>query len=744
MPARTLRQLWRTPMACRVETLSTLALIAVPLLAQIPAAVEPCEQLRHHGDARATACYENLTHAKDLAVQAEGYWGIGNYKSANDLFRDAVKAKPKDPAPLVRWGYLYIDHWQPSIASDCFSDAAALDDKYGPAFVGLAQVAADGYSAKAIEFARRALGLDPRLYHAQEVLARVALEDNNEGKAAEEAKKALDISPDALDAMAILATIDWLADKKDSPWLAKILKINPHYGEAYDIAGHYFVINRRYEEGIAFYRKALELDPNLQKARSALGLNLMRLGREDEARSLMEQAWNAGYQSDETKNTLMLMDKYKDFDTFRTPTTVLRLGKKEAALLRPYFQAELDRALATYEKKYKYKLPGPVQLEVYPEHPDFEVRTMGMPGLGALGVTFDSVVAMDSPNSRKPGTFHWDSTLWHELSHVYVLNMTKSRVPRWFTEVLAVYEETAASPDWGDRLDPDAIEAIRTKKLLSISDIDRGFIHPAYPAQVIVSYFQAGKICNFIEQKWGYDKLIAMVHDYAELKPTPEVIELEFKMKPEEFDRQFLSWIEAQTKRTVDGFDEWKKTVKRISEYAKEKQWDDVIREGVRVRDLYAEYVEAASVYEFLADAYMAKGEKDKQMAELARYSKIGGRNPVTLKQLAQLQSDAGQKREAAATLERINLIYPKDEDLHKRLGALYLDLNNPTAAVREFTALVAMPPIDPAGAHYELARALKLANRIEEAKDEVLSSLEAAPNFKPAQRLLLELNVKQ
>ena len=73
------------------------------------------------------------------------------------------------------------------------------------------------------------------------------------------------MSPDALDAMAILATIDWLDNKKDSPWLAKILKVNPTYGEAYDIAGHYFVINRRYEEAIAFYRKALELDPHCRK-----------------------------------------------------------------------------------------------------------------------------------------------------------------------------------------------------------------------------------------------------------------------------------------------------------------------------------------------------------------------------------------------------------------------------------------------------------------------------------------------
>ena len=38
-------------------------------------------------------------------------------------------------------------------------------------------------------------------------------------------------------------------------------------------------------------------------------------------------------------NSLRLLDSYKNFDTFRTPTTVLKLQKKEAALLRPYFQA---------------------------------------------------------------------------------------------------------------------------------------------------------------------------------------------------------------------------------------------------------------------------------------------------------------------------------------------------------------------------------------------------------------------
>ena len=77
----------------------------------------------------------------------------------------------------------------------------------------MALVAADDFEGNASELAEKALKADPKLYEAQELLARVALEDNNPEKADEEAKKALEISGEALDAMAILATIDWLDDK---------------------------------------------------------------------------------------------------------------------------------------------------------------------------------------------------------------------------------------------------------------------------------------------------------------------------------------------------------------------------------------------------------------------------------------------------------------------------------------------------------------------------------------------------
>jgi tetratricopeptide (TPR) repeat protein len=666
--------------------------------------------------------------------QAESLWKQHRYFDANDAFRDLVNAHPRNAQYRVRWGRLFLEHFQPDEAAKLFQEALKLDPKNAGAFLGLALVAAEGFESQAVELAHKALESDPHLLEAQELLARLALEDNDVEKAAEEAHRALQMSPNAVQAKAILATIDWLADKKDTSW-------DPHAAAAYETAGRIFVLNRRYEEGIQFFRNAIAEQPDLWSARSQLGINLMRLGLEDEARKQLEVCYENGYKDKPTVNTLRLMDSYKNFVTYKTPTTILRLHKREAELLHPYFEAEMQRALCTYEKKYGIKLKVPVQVEVYPYHEDFAVRTMGMPGLGALGVTFGHVVAMDSPSGRPPGTFHWASTMWHELSHVYVLTMTNHRVPRWFTEGLAVHEETAVSPEWGDRLDPHVIAAIKDKKLLPVAELDRGFVRPSYPSQVIVSYFQAGRICDYINHEWGWNKLLAMTHDFAGGGTTTDVIQKELGMKPEEFDKRFLTNLESETKKTVDGFDDWRKALKKVSEEAKAGRNDDVIRDATPIRDIYPDYVEPGNVYEFLAGAYLAKGDKPAAIAELERYMKIGGRSPDTLKQLATLQEEAGNKREAAAVLDRLNYIQPIDEDLHRRLGDLWMALGNTEGAIREYRAVLAKAPTDPAASHFNLAKAYRTANRPGQAKDELLLALEAAPGYRPAQKMLLELS---
>jgi tetratricopeptide (TPR) repeat protein len=702
---------------------------------------DDCHALRKHGRRpEAQKCYESLSAARDPYLRAEGYWGMEMYQEANNQFRIAVAQSPANAMVRVRWGRLMHERFNNTDAANLFKEALEKDAKNAQAYYGLALVSADGFDSKALEYTGKALELDPKLIEAHELKANLLLEDSDEGKAFIEADEALKISPEALDAMAIHAAIESLADRSPDAWLEKIRQVNPAYGEGYALVAHHLVLNRRYEDGIAFYRKAIEMDPRLWSARSQLGINLMRMGQEDEPRKQLEMCYDNGYRNEETVNSLRLLDSYKNFVTFKDETTVLKLQKKEAELLRPYFEAELKRSIATYEKKYKMKLPGPVQVEVYPDHEDFAVRTMGMPGLGALGVTFGEVIAMDSPSGRPPGEFHWASTLWHEMSHVYILTATNHRVPRWFTEGLAVHEETEVSPEWGDRMTPDIVVAIRDKKLLPVAELDRGFIRPEYPMQVIVSYYQAGRICDYVQSRWGADKLLDMVHSFAQRKTTPEVIRQDLGMAPEEFDKQFLDWLDKDVGNTVANFDKWRAGLKDVVEQAKNKNYDGVLKEGEEVRRMYPDYVYPANPYEFMAQANLSKGNKQAAAAILTDYEKMGGRSPEALKQLASLEEELGKPADAAATLNRLNYIDPVDEELHRHLGDLWFAQNNYTGAIREYNAVIASHPLDKASAQFNAARAYFAAGQKDMAEEHLLASLEAAPGYRPAQKLLLQL----
>jgi cellulose synthase operon protein C len=702
---------------------------------------EECRELRKH-DRRADAekCFESLAAAHEPAVRAEGYWGLEQYEEANNQFRLAVNEAPQNAMIRVRWGRLMHERFNNTEADNLFKEALQRDPKNAQAYYGLALVSADGFDSKAIEYTGKAIELDPKLYEAHELMANLLLEDSDEAKAFAEADAALQISTEALDALAIHAAIEVLNDRSPDAWLEKIRQINPAYGEGYALIARHVVLNRRYEDGIAYYRKALEADPKLWSARSQLGINLMRMGQEEEPRKQLEMCYDNGYRNEETVNSLRLLDSYKNFVTLKDGDAILKLNKKEADLLRPYFDDEMARIIATYNKKYKMTLPGPVQVEVYPDHEDFAVRTMGMPGLGALGVTFGLVIAMDSPSGRPPGEFHWASVLWHEMSHVYILEATNFRVPRWFTEGLAVHEETEASPEWGDRITPEILVAIRDKKLLPVAEMDRGFIRPEYPAQVIVSYYQAGRICDYIKGRWGADKLLDMVHSFAAHKSTPDVIRADLGMAPEEFDKQFLAWLDKDIGATAANFDQWRTKIKDVAAQAKAKNYDEVLKEGEEARRLYPDYVYPANPYEFMAAADLAKGDKSAAVAILTDYEHIGGHNPAALERLASLEEEMGKPTEAAATLTRINYVYPMDEEMHRHLGDLWFAQNNYAGAIREYNAVIALGPIDKAAAQFNAARAYFAAGQKDKAEDHVLASLEVAPDYRPAQKLLLQL----
>lgn len=672
--------------------------------------------------------------AQTAADLAERYWKQRRWEDANAAFRAAVRSDPKNPALRVRWGLLLLERFNPGEAADLFQEALELEKDYPPALLGLARVAAERMDPKAAELCRKALEKDPSKAEARELLANVLLEDGDFEAAAAEAGK-LGPQPGG---QAVLATIALLRDEDASAALAAMGRHAPGYAR---IARH-LVLNRRYEEGIEYYRKALEIDPEFHAARSELGINLMRVGRDAEARRELETAYEAGYRNAPTANSLKLLDTLARFEVVRRPRFVLRLDRSESRLLAPYFEREIERALDAYEKKYGFRLPGPVQVEAYKNHADFEVRTLGVPGLGALGVAFGLSVAMDSPSARPPGAFHWASTLRHELSHVFVITATRHRVPRWFTEGLSVHEETAANPEWGDRLTPHIVAAIAKGELLPVEQLDRGFQRPRSPGQVTVSYFQAGRICDFIVERWGWEKMLEMIRSFQKPAATGDVLARVLGVSTKEFDRQFLAWLKEQHRAVLDNFDRWREELKQVHEARRGQRWHEVLKLARSAIEAYPEYVEAGNAYEALAEACEALGEAPCAAGALEQYMRQGGRDPDPIKMLATRLEEAGRTEDAEAVLARLLWVYPvKDEELHRRLAGLREKLGRWEGAAEEWRAVLASGTVDPASAWYGLALAYRGLKRTEDARDAVLAALEEAPGYRPAQRLLLELN---
>ena len=170
----------------------------------------------------------------------------------------------------MRWGRLFLDHDQAEEAAGLFQEALELKKDHAGALLGLALIAADAILGRRPKNWRgRLWPADPKLIEAQELLARLALEDNDNAKAEAEAKKALAIDSNSVEGRAILAVMDWLADRKETSW-------DPHEARGYETAGHFFMINRRYEEAIEYYRKAIV-------HRSAVGQRALRAGHQPDA-----------------------------------------------------------------------------------------------------------------------------------------------------------------------------------------------------------------------------------------------------------------------------------------------------------------------------------------------------------------------------------------------------------------------------------------------------------------------------
>jgi tetratricopeptide (TPR) repeat protein len=463
-----------------------------------------------------------------------------------------------------------------------------------------------------------------------------------------------------------------------------------------------------------------------------------------------------------TKNTLDFLDTKGDYETFQSEHTIIVLHKDEAKLLKPYLQPLAEDAYRYYTKRYGWQPAGPIRIELYPDHRDFSVRTLGLAGIGILGVSFGPVVALDSPSAKPVGSFNWGSVLWHEIAHSFHMGVSKHRVPRWFSEGLAVYEEQQAREGWGNDVTVDFLKAYNADLILPVSRLNDGFVRPTYPEQIVHAYYQASLVFDFIDARWGFSAVRDMLSHYAEGKTTPEAVQAALGLSMDALDDAFDTYLRERFATALAALP--RQTVSRIpmeqifemiaDQFPKDYQvqmnaaaaaWNanDMMRAEkflLRAQALFPEYAGDDSPYWYLADLYQRRDDIEKASRQLARMVAINADHYQAHVMLGRMLNALNNKQKAAEILARAVYIYPYDPPLHEELAALYEEMQDWPLAARARESVLALAPVDMAEAHYRLAFAHARAGDRQAARYQVLRALELAPSYPQALELLLEL----
>ncbi|HKU16518.1 MAG TPA: tetratricopeptide repeat protein [Steroidobacteraceae bacterium] len=712
-----------------------------------------CDDHRFHGRVeQARSCYSQLLTSPNAIMQAEAAWALGDLQRANGLFRDIVQSNERAVQPRIRWARLFLQTHQYNDAAELFRDALKTFPNDAHAKLGLARVLAERFEPDAGSLVEEVLQQDGDLVEAHLLNAQLALESGESELAQRALEKAGDLAAKQklppLEVFAMRAALESSRERDPAPWIKRALDYNPRYGAVYEQLAHFEIMRRRYREATTLLRRAVEVQPDLWSAHAELGSNLLRLGQIEEAREQLKAAYSGDPYSPTTVNSLRLLDRIDEFDVSSTPVAVagdsyvvrLRLHRSESSVLEPYAIELVQRGIAAFSRRYAFKLHEPVTVEMYPDHDDFAVRVAALPGIGLLGVTFGYVVAMDSPSGRASGDFHWGSTLWHELAHVFTLEATDHRVPRWLSEGISVFEEWRTGPTPGVVVPPDAITALKENRFLPVSELDGGFVRPSYPSQVQVSYVQAGLVCLFIEQRWGFERLSALLHQFERNVTTAAAVEATFKMSPGQFDKDFDAFVRSRYGALLQGLDEYQARYQAARKAVQGEQWNDAIAPARRATELYPEHTGPGSPYLLLAKALDKLGRRPEAIAAVEAYRNAGGWDPTALRELSRWLDEAGRTQDATAVLQAVNYADPLNPDQHAQLGERLLTENHAEDALREFRVLLALRDHDQAQALYGAARALHALGDRAASRRSVLDALAAAPHYKPAQDFLLQI----
>jgi len=567
--------------------------------------------------------------------------------------------------------------------------ALRINPRLPEAFVGLGEVALERWDFEQVEQrVSEALAVNPRFAPALHLKARLRLVERRYAQAREVCDEALNTNPRDVTALALRAAASACLDDHDEVEAIRrrVAEINPRCAVFYRTLADALGGIRRFPAAEAHYLRAIEFDDTDANARTELGMMYMQWGREDRARELLEGAWDLDAFNERTKFTLELLESLQGFARVETQHFIVRHDAEQDPGLGAFLGDMLEEVYKSVTADYGFEPPDKTIVEVFPSLRAFGVRISGRPWIHTVGACTGRVIALASPRSspKLMGPYNVARVLTHEFTHTVTLAATENRIPHWLTEGLAVLQEGAPrSFEWTELL----TDAIRRDALFTLESIDWGFMRPRRPTDRPMAYAQSEWMCEFIIERFGYDRIDALLKALKEGQKQDEALKSLLGLTTQEFDEQFARWAREQARPW--GFD---LTPRRSAE---------ALRTEATERD-------DAATWGLLAEAELSAGNEQEALAAARRTLEIDAAEPRALEVLGEVlarvaERDGGEagrrsrEDEALAALAKLLEFDADNWTALKRRGQVFLRRQDWERAAEDFQSLQRVCPRDPA-----------------------------------------------
>src|SRR6185437_3889212 len=152
--------------------------------------------------------------------------------------------------------------------------------------------------------------------------------------------------------------------------------------------------------------------------------------------------------------------------------------------------------------------------------------------------------------------------------------------------------------------------------------------------QLLVSYMQAALTCEFIERRFGTDKLLALLHAFVTTSDVSSALERSLGLSASEFDQRFHADLLQHYARLFTHIDAWRAARSAAERAAAGKDWGGAEKAAEQALALEPQDVEDDSPYLPLAQAYAARGQDARAIATLLDYWRRGGHDSEVLREL--------------------------------------------------------------------------------------------------------------